>query len=107
MAGAAVMGSGAGSLAKLHANPPAPAPTNLAPFADPLPLPPVARSTGLRPGPERPSRKIAFYRIQMREFFSKLHRDLPPTRQWGYAGTVPGPTFETRSGDELLVEWVN
>jgi len=36
-----------------------------------------------------------------------LHRDLKPTRQWGYAGSVPGPTIETRSGQGLLVEWVN
>ena len=43
----------------------------------------------------------------MREFFGKLHRDLPRTRQWGYAGVAPGPTFDTRAGEELLVEWVN
>jgi spore coat protein A len=43
----------------------------------------------------------------MIEFESKLHRDLKPTRQWGYGGSVPGPTFETRSGQGLLVEWVN
>jgi spore coat protein A, manganese oxidase len=43
----------------------------------------------------------------MRELSSKLHRDLPPTRQWGYDGSSPGPTFETRSGEPLIVEWVN
>jgi spore coat protein A, manganese oxidase len=107
MAGVAVMGSAAGSFAKLRTIPHALDPTKLTPFADPLPLLPIARSAGLRPSPEKPSRKIPFYRIQMREFFSKLHRDLPPTRQWGYEGSVPGPTFEARSGGELVVEWVN
>jgi spore coat protein A, manganese oxidase len=82
-------------------------PGRLAPFADPLPLLSVARSAGLRPSPANPSRRVPFYRIEMREFFGKLHRDLPPTRLWGYDGAFPGPTLETRSGDELLVEWVN
>jgi spore coat protein A, manganese oxidase len=79
----------------------------LTPFADPLPLPPIAKSNGFRPSPEHPSRKVPFYRIEMLEFYSKLHRDLPPTRQWGFGGAVPGPTFEARSGGELLVEWIN
>ena len=46
------------------------------------------------------------------------HRDEPirgaaciaisvPTEFWGYAGTFPGPTIETRSGEGFLVEWVN
>ena len=82
-------------------------PTKLAAFADPLPIPPVARASGLRPSPSDPSRKVSYYRIEMREFSRKLHRDLPPTRLWGYGGAFPGPTFETRSGDGLLVEWVN
>ncbi len=43
----------------------------------------------------------------MREFFGKVHRDLPPTRQWGYNGISPGPTIETRSGQPVTVEWIN
>ncbi len=43
----------------------------------------------------------------MREFEARLHRDLKPTRQWGYNGTAPGPTFDIRSGEGILVEWVN
>ncbi len=43
----------------------------------------------------------------MRQFENKVHRDLKPTRFWGYASSSPGPTFETRSGQGLLVEWVN
>jgi spore coat protein A len=37
----------------------------------------------------------------------RVHRDVPPTRMWTYAGSFPGPTFETRSGRGLLVEWAN
>jgi spore coat protein A len=43
----------------------------------------------------------------MRMIESKLHRDLPPTRMWAYGGSFPGPTFETRSGQGLLIEWAN
>jgi len=43
----------------------------------------------------------------MRQVATKIHRDLPPTRMWGYNSIWPGPTFETRSGQGLLVDWVN
>lgn len=43
----------------------------------------------------------------MREADVRVHRDVPATRMWTYAGSFPGPTFETRSGHGLLVEWVN
>lgn len=43
----------------------------------------------------------------MRELHTKIHRDLPPTRVWGFNGSSPGPIFETRSGQGLLVEWAN
>jgi spore coat protein A len=43
----------------------------------------------------------------MREIQSKLHRDLPASRLWGYEAGSPGPTFETRSGAALLIEWAN
>jgi spore coat protein A len=74
-------------------------PARLAPFVDPLPLPEIAK----------PSRKgqVPFYRIPIREFFSKVHRDVPPTRFWGYGNGVPGPTIEARSGEEILIEWAN
>jgi spore coat protein A, manganese oxidase len=76
-------------------------------FVDPLPIPPLARSIGFRPDPSDHDRHLPFYRIEMRQFEAKLHRDLKPTRQWGYSGCVPGPTIETRSRKGLLVEWVN
>ncbi len=43
----------------------------------------------------------------MGEFYSKVHRDLPPTRLWGYDGSSPGPTIEARQGEATSVEWVN
>jgi spore coat protein A len=43
----------------------------------------------------------------MEELHQKVHRDLPPTRMWGFNGSSPGPTFETRSGQGLAVEWMN
>lgn len=43
----------------------------------------------------------------MRQFEARIHRDLKPTRLWGYGASSPGPTLETRSGQGLLVEWVN
>lgn len=48
-----------------------------------------------------------YYRIEMGEIESQVHRDLPATKMWGYGGSSPGPTIETRSGEGLLVEWVN
>lgn len=47
------------------------------------------------------------YRIVMRQFQAKIHRDLPPTTFWGYEGISPGPTFEVRSGEPIAVEWAN
>jgi spore coat protein A, manganese oxidase len=80
---------------------------SLTPFVDPLPLPEIIAPSGHRPSPDNPARQLPYYRVAMREFESKIHRDLKPTRLWGYASASPGPTFETRSGEGLLVEWVN
>jgi len=76
-------------------------------FVDALPRPPIARPQGVRPDPDAPHQTIPYFRVPMREVMAKVHRDLSPTRLWTYAGSVPGPTFETRSGRGLLVEWVN
>ncbi|MGC2152801.1 MAG: multicopper oxidase domain-containing protein [Terriglobales bacterium] len=81
--------------------------SSLAQFVDPLPLPEIIQPSGHRPSPDDSGIQIPYYRVAMRQFETKVHRDVKPTRQWGYAGTSPGPTFETRSGQGLLVEWVN
>jgi spore coat protein A, manganese oxidase len=82
-------------------------PESLARFVDPLPIPAVLAPDGTRPDPDDARVSLPYYRVAMREAELKVHRDLPPTRMWTYNGTVPGPTFETRSGRGLLVEWSN
>jgi spore coat protein A len=79
---------------------------HIAAFADPLPVPEIAKPVGRRPSPSN-QRHVPLYKIPIREFFSKIHRDVPPTRFWGYGNSLPGPTIETRSGEEILVEWPN
>jgi len=79
----------------------------LAQFVDALPIPAVLQPDSLRPSPLDSSVKIPYYRLQMRQAEVKLHRDLKPTRFWGFNSTLPGPTIETRSGQGVLVEWVN
>jgi spore coat protein A, manganese oxidase len=76
-------------------------------FVDPLPIPELARRQGTRPSPSDPKQTVAFYRIQAHPITSKVHRDLPPTKFWSFGRSTPGPTFETRSGEPLFVEWVN
>lgn len=73
----------------------------LAPFVDPLPLPAIAQPlTGVPGG-------AAHYEIAALELFQQLHRDLPPTRVWGYAGSYPGPTIEARRDELVTVLWRN
>jgi spore coat protein A len=82
-------------------------PGKLTPYVDALPIPEVMRSSGLRALPENPAVKLPYYRVAMHEIHQKVHRDLPATRLWGFNSSSPGPIFETRSGQGLLVEWVN
>lgn len=76
-------------------------PVVLEPFVDALPIPGVAAPTWGSPGSE------AHYEISMTEQFQQLHRDLPPTRVWGYEGSYPGPTIEARRGEMVTVKWIN
>ncbi|MGA8274642.1 MAG: multicopper oxidase, partial [Candidatus Sulfotelmatobacter sp.] len=76
-------------------------------FVDPLPIPEIAQRQGYRSSPTDPKLSVPFYRIQAQAISSKVHRDLPPTRFWSFGSSAPGPTFETRSGEPLLVEWAN
>ncbi len=98
--------AGAAALS-LRAEAPALVPDKLTKFVDPLPIPAVAKSAGLRTMAGGDTPRVPYYRIGMSEIETKIHRDLPATRMWGYAGSSPGPTFETRSGEGLQVEWVN
>ncbi|KNZ70386.1 bilirubin oxidase [Thermincola ferriacetica] len=69
-------------------------------FVDPLPIPGILKPVGKLNG-------VDFYRVAMREFKQKLHRDLPETTVWGYEGTYPGPTFEVRKNVPIKVKWEN
>ena len=73
---------------------------SLRPLRRRLPLPSVLQPTSVDKG-------IAQYRVAMTEFRQRLHKQLPATTLWGYAGSVPGPTIETRSGQPIQVRWVN
>ena len=82
-------------------------PNTLAKFVDPLPIPPVAQPLRQEASPDDPKIKLPYYRVAMKSIEAKIHRDLKPATMWGYGGSVPGPTFETRSGGGVLVEWAN
>jgi spore coat protein A len=101
--GTAAASLGISQMVHLPAMAPAPPlvrPELLQAFVDPLPVPGVARVAQRRD-------QIPSYRIPIQEFYAKVHRDVPPTRFWGYGGSVPGPTIEARSGEKLSVEWLN
>ena len=69
-------------------------PPTLTKYVDALPLvPPIPQSRT--------------YTITMSEFHQKLHRDLPPTRLWGYNGSFLGPRIEATRGVPVSVTWVN
>lgn len=82
-------------------------PVTLARFVDALPIPAVMKPAGHRAHPAYPGKLLPYYRMRMRAFRARLHRDLPPTPLWGYDGSFPGPTLEARRDEPLLVEWVN
>jgi spore coat protein A, manganese oxidase len=73
---------------------------SLTKFVDSLPIPPVIRPSTYVDG--KP-----LFKVTMRQFRQKLHRDLPPTRLWGYNSLYPGPTFEARQGTPIAVQWIN
>src|SRR5215472_3704508 len=76
-------------------------------FVDALPIPEVAKPIGRRASPSDPAVQVPLYRIVMRQFQAKVHRDVPPTTFWGYNGSCPGPTIEARRGRPAWVEWAN
>ena len=71
-------------------------PVGVTKFVDSLPLPGVL-------SPTAPGR----YALTMRETAQQLHRQLPPTRLWGYNGGYPGPTIETRRGSRISLRVTN
>lgn len=79
----------------------APSPVReLAPFLDPLTIPPTAR-------PTRGADGVHNLTVEMRTATVSLHSQLPPTAVWAYEGHAPGPTIDVRRGERLRVAWVN
>jgi FtsP/CotA-like multicopper oxidase with cupredoxin domain len=76
-------------------------PVVLTPYVDALPIPALATPVSGVPG------GVASYVMNIREVSQRLHRDLPPTRVWGYGGSYPGPTILAGSGLPVTVTWVN
>jgi len=78
-------------------------------FVDPVPIPsvhqPVGMATATAPGGAQV--QAPQYQVTMMEFSQKMHRDLPPTRLWGYNGVFPGPSFEVRQGQPISVIYQN
>ncbi|HSE13399.1 MAG TPA: multicopper oxidase domain-containing protein, partial [Rudaea sp.] len=74
---------------------------DLCPYVDALPRPavavPVTGSSGA----------AATYDISIQQIGQKLHRDLPPTTLWGYAGSYPGPTIEAAADQPVTINWLN
>ena len=73
----------------------------LEPFVDALPVPGVLAPVGTR------GDGVLQYEIPMNQQQQQLHRDLPPTDVWAYAGSFPGPTIETTVGQPIEVRYIN
>jgi len=73
----------------------------LEPFVDALPVPAVLAPTGTR------ADGVPKYDITMTQQQQLLHRDLPPTDVWTYAGSFPGPTIEAVTGQPIEVKYTN
>src|SRR6476620_3605494 len=69
----------------------------LTPFVDRLPVPSRLLAS------EHDGRLT----VSIRAGAHRFHRDLPPSRIWGYQGTVPGPTIEAERARSVTVEWRN
>ncbi|ASK60987.1 copper oxidase [Virgibacillus phasianinus] len=69
-------------------------------FVDRLPIMDIIK-------PKRKNKKGSYYEVRMEEFKQKLHRDLRPTRLWGYNRQFPGPTFDVKQGEPIQVKWMN
>lgn len=72
----------------------------LQPFLDELPIPKVLK-------PKERTKDSTYYEVKMQEFKHKFHKNLLPTKVWGYEGTLPGPTIEVEEGECTHIKWIN
>lgn len=81
--------------------------SKLASFVDLLPVLPPAHSGPTRPDPNDATRRIPYYHLSMEEVDAQLHRDLKPTKVWGFNGSYPGPVIDVQAHRPIVVEWSN
>ncbi|MGA2109808.1 MAG: multicopper oxidase domain-containing protein, partial [Syntrophorhabdales bacterium] len=75
---------------------------DLSRFVDALPIIPAMPNTGA----------AYHYKVALRQFTQRVHRDLPPTPVWGFAvpgftPSWPGPTIEAVMNMPTRVRWIN
>jgi spore coat protein A len=71
-------------------------------FVVPLPIMKFATPTSLDPMTMSPT-----YHIVMSQFTQKMAANLPPTRVWGYGGSVPGPVIAVTKDVPATITWDN
>ncbi|MFI8685858.1 multicopper oxidase family protein [Rossellomorea sp. NPDC077527] len=70
-------------------------------FVDPLPMMKEIQPTAFLHNNQ------PYYEVNMIQTMKQLHRDLPPTKIWGYNGEYPGPTFRVWRNQPIHVLWKN
>lgn len=70
----------------------------LKPFSDELPIPQYAV-------PKEKHKCFTYYEIGMKEFYHQFHKDLKPTKVWGYNGQLPGPLVNVERGECTHIKW--
>jgi spore coat protein A len=90
---------------------------HLTKFVDPLPLPGAGLSlaTPNKTLYDQTGAQADFYRIAMGQFRQSFHRDLPPSKLWGYAdatGTLPkwsylGASIVAMKGTPVRISYLN
>ena len=70
-------------------------------FVDALPIPGVLAPIDTRED------GVPKYEVAMTQVQQQLHRDLPLTDVWAYAGSYPGPTIEATSNQPIEVKYIN
>jgi spore coat protein A len=76
-------------------------------FVDPLPLPVLQRPLDRRSSTIHGAVDALYYAVHIRQVESKFHRDLPPSRMWSYGDTSAPVLFEAKSGEGILIDWIN
>ncbi|HEY5382681.1 MAG TPA: multicopper oxidase [Acidobacteriaceae bacterium] len=81
--------------------------TKLTPFVDALPRPEKQSLVGVRSDAKLGAVNAPYYQVHIREVQARLHRDLPLTKMWGYGSASAPVLFEERSGQGVLIDWIN